>query len=69
MPTTYCGLQLRPTRYAGLCYVQQDRTTWRFVSVHDCDSVATPAVVGPQYRTKAELLADMDRYAREYWGY
>ena len=55
---------LRQTRYPELCYMQQDRNLWRFVYVGEgCESV-----VGPQYRTKAELLADLERYARE-WGF
>lgn len=55
---------LRPTRYPELSYMQQDRNLWRFVFTGD----GAEATVGPQYRTKAELLADLERYARE-WGF
>jgi hypothetical protein len=47
----------RPTRFAELSYRQQGAALWRFVDN------ATGAVVGQQYRTKGELLADLDRYA------
>jgi len=35
---------------------------WRIVTTED------GAAVGPQYATKGELLADLDRYAAEYMG-
>ena len=47
----------RPTRYAELSYRQQDRALWRFVDNE------TGAAVGPHYRTKGELFADLERYA------
>jgi hypothetical protein len=44
------------TRFAELNYQRQwDR--WRIVTAED------EATVGPQYRSKAELLGDLDRYA------
>lgn len=55
-------LKPRPTRFEELGYVQQARGLWRFVAMED------NRVVGPQYRTKAELLADLAAYAREAWG-
>ncbi len=57
-------MSLRPTQYDGLCYTMQDRSLWRFVWTGDGGQVT----VGPQYRTKAELLADLTRYATEVWG-
>jgi hypothetical protein len=47
----------RPTRFSELSYCQHGRELWRFV---DNQSGAT---VGPHYRTKAELLSDLERYA------
>lgn len=48
------------TRYAELCYEQQAKNLWRIVASEDGSSI------GPHYRTKAELLGDLDRYAAEY---
>lgn len=36
---------------------------WRFVDLSDSSSVAQ---IGPEYKSRAELLADLDRYAAEY---
>lgn len=55
---------LRQTRYPELCYMQQGPRLWRFIYVGE----GRESTVGPQYRTKAELLADLERYARE-WGF
>ncbi|MGF6996762.1 hypothetical protein [Paraburkholderia sp. GAS32] len=59
------------TRFAGLVYLNQMPGLWRFVDVHDGmpKEGEAPRVVGPQYKTERELLADADRYARESWGY
>ena len=57
-----------PTRYRYLGVSQCAPSLWRFVCL-DFDGGGTtptaPAVVGPQYRTKAECLADLHRYAAE----
>jgi hypothetical protein len=53
---------IRPTRFHGIGYRQDGPTLWRF---YDTDG-DRPAAVGPHYRTKAELLADCDRYCTEY---
>lgn len=53
---------IRPTRFATLGYRQDDTSLWR---VYNMDG-DTPHAVGPHYRTKAELLADLERYANEY---
>lgn len=50
------------TRFAQLGYRQDFRACWRVVDLESGSSV------GPQYRTRAELLADLERYARENWG-
>ena len=55
-PQTY-----RPTRYPGLLYARFSTTLWRFI---DADGNKP---VGPHYRTKGELFADMERYAAQ-WG-
>ena len=61
----HCGRKIHRTRFAGLGYILVCDACWRFVDLSDNRS----ATVGPQYRTKAELLADLQRYAREVWGY
>jgi hypothetical protein len=47
------------TRYPELCY-QRQWDLWRIVTAED------EATVGPQYRTRAELLGDLERYAGVY---
>ena len=58
------------TRFAGLGYSRQPigRTSclWRLVAYEDRPE--WPACVGPQYRTKDELLGDLQDYA-ERGGY
>jgi hypothetical protein len=51
----------RRTRFPRLTY-QRQGDVWRFI---DNDPDCGPAVVGPQYRTQAELLGDLTRYAQE----
>ena len=48
------------TRYAQLCYEEQDTNLWRII---DTD---TRAAVGPHYKSRAELFADLDRFARAF---
>lgn len=55
MRTTF---KVRPTRYKELGYMEWGGD-WRILDLTSGD----PAVVGPVYRTRAELLADLDRYA------
>ena len=50
----------RPTRYPELGYQKVAPGLWRFVDLE------TGSTVGPQFKTKAELLADLARYATEY---
>lgn len=50
----------RPTRYPELGYRRVAPETWRIV---DC---STDAAIGAEYRTRAELLADLGRYAAEF---
>lgn len=50
------------TRFKELRYARVLPGLWRFVDA------ATGAHVGPHYPTRAELLADLARYARENWG-
>ena len=54
---------IRPTRYDALGYRCDGRGLWRIYDVMELDSIGA---VGPQYRTKAELLADLDRYAKQF---
>lgn len=52
---------IRPTRYLELGYRNDGRGLWRIYALD-----GTPAAVGPHYASKAELLADLNRYAKEY---
>lgn len=63
-------LTIHASRFAGLGYTNSNPAgvpCWRFVDMHGGEDRA--ACVGPQYRTRAELLADAARYARDAWGY
>ena len=53
---------IRPTRFNLLGYRQDAAQLWRLYNLDGYE----PHAVGPHYRTKAELLADLERYAREY---
>lgn len=52
----------RPTRFKELGYEQHARNLWRIIDMDGCRPV------GPQYATRMELLADLERYAREHYG-
>ena len=56
--------EARPTRFAGLFYGQTAPSCWRVIDAHE----TRRAAVGPMYRTREELLSDLDRYARETWS-
>ena len=53
---------MRPTRFPALRYRQDGPILWR---IYDCSDSLREAAVGPQYCTKGELLADLERYATE----
>ena len=64
----------RPTRYKGLGYMKLAPSNWRLVDLEQtaynnrCSSpnMNTPSCVGPIYKTKAELLADLHRFATDF---
>jgi hypothetical protein len=51
---------MRDTRFKELGYIKCAASLWRIV---DADTGST---IGPHYKTKTELLADLARYAKEY---
>ena len=57
-----------PTRFQHIGLSRLERACWRWVALHWDGGGTTPdspSAIGPQYRTKAEALADLERYARE----
>lgn len=54
------------TRFPELGIQQQGPRLWRFLDLTE-DYGGRFAAVGDHYRTKAEALADLERYARETW--
>lgn len=48
---------IHPTRFNGIGYRHDGVALWRFVDI------STECSIGPYYATKAELLADIERYA------
>lgn len=63
--------KINKTRFAGLGYWNQERGLWRVCDIHESvlNSQGVPRTVGPLYASKAELMADLARYARVSWGY
>lgn len=63
--------KINKTRFAGLGYWNQERGLWRVCDIHESvlNSQGMPRTVGPLYASKAELMADLARYARDSWGY
>lgn len=57
-------ITIHKTRVADMGYGRIEPGLWRFIDMQD----GRGAVVGHQYATKAELLADCERYLTEY-GY
>lgn len=53
--------EIRPTRYQDLGYRQDGPQLWRIYHTEE-----PVAAVGPFYASKAELMGDLDRYAREF---
>lgn len=53
-------MDTQPTCYPPLGYRRVDRSTWCYVDLSD------GAVIGPYYRTRTELLADLERYAAHF---
>lgn len=67
----------RPTRFEGLGYMMLAPGVWRIVDLvqtkynGECtpahlQDMNNPSCTGPSYLTKAELLADLDRFATDY---
>ena len=48
------------TRFPELGYRKDGPNLWRIVDTATC------AAIGPVYRTQAELLGDLARYAKDY---
>lgn len=51
---------MNKTRYKELAYEDQGPQVWRFIDT------STNRAVGPIYATRAELLADLPRYANQF---
>ena len=62
-------IAINNTRYDGLGYANTNpigKACWRVVDLHE---PGRQMAVGPLYNSKAELLADFERYAKDSWGY
>jgi hypothetical protein len=57
------GIPVRSTSFNRLGYVNLGKSLWRIVDLTD-----SPACVGPMYKTKIELLCDLNRYATQTFG-
>lgn len=67
---SYNGYTIIRTRFEELGYTHVAPGLWRFVDITEFprDKWAGLPVVGPHYGTKAELLADMERYYAACWA-
>lgn len=54
---------ITPTRYKELGYRRDGIYLWR---IYDITTPRREAAIGPLYRTKAELLADLDRFGAAF---
>jgi len=77
---TSTGITITPTRYTELAFGKQSPGLWRIFARETYDAAGpgheyygrkpdpweTARHVGADYATKAELLADLDRYAKFY---
>jgi hypothetical protein len=66
MATMFTAPTIHPTRYPELGYCNWRRGDWRFHAMDAED--AYKGQIGPIYLTRAELLADLPRFARENLG-
>ena len=53
---------IRPTRFKELGYRHDSERNWRIVDIMD----GGESSIGPYYVTKAELLADLERFAEVF---
>ena len=58
------NLRIQKTRFTALGYCKFDTNYWRIIALESGDHYG--CVVGPHYHSKAELLADLTRYATDY---
>ena len=55
-------MTVHSTRFNAIGYAKIRPGYWSFIAQDD------KVQVGPQYRSKAEMLADLTRYAADSWG-
>ncbi len=65
--SSYTQHTTRYTRETGVVYVMQAKGVWRHVDTNGANGADALNTVGPMYATKAELLADHERYMRACW--
>jgi hypothetical protein len=56
------------TRFPELGLEKQGPNLWRFLDLSEPRIGGRFSAVGEYYRTKAEAMGDLERYARESWG-
>lgn len=54
------------TRFPELGYTFTSDKCWRFVDIDNSYNIGRTSCIGPCYRSKTELLADLERYARQF---
>lgn len=69
--TTYLGeTKIHQTRFPDLGFARFGRD-WRFLDMEHGGTTAgggSYCTIGPIYKSKAELLGDLSRYATEYYA-
>jgi len=63
------GSETRDTRFENLGYRCDGPKLWRIVDKQGGLVGGFHSAIGPQYKSKGELLADLERFAREVYGH
>ena len=60
------SLRINKTREKTIGFVNLRHGVWMFCDLEHHKQDDAPVTIGPRYASKAELLADCDRYLKEY---
>ena len=64
MTNNYFSFPITATRFKSLGFANQKRGDWRFFDT----STGKPCSIGSAYKTKTELLADLQRFGTQWAG-
>jgi len=61
-------IKVYETRYDRLGYSNMFPGRWKFIDLTDNGTPYTSSI-GPNYHSRMELLSDLDRFAKEFFGF